>query len=188
MNLLPPATSKPCLSLSHEIQTMSRAPRFSLDLASLARRRMLAALAVLLPAGLGFAGVLDGASPGTAPEAQFLPVGEAFRTRWVWSEGAVVGEFTVAPGYYLYRERLHIQVHKPDGAVPGALELPEGELKDDPYLGRSLEIYHHSFSARLPVRLPDGARGTLEIEAVGQGCAEAGLCYPPVRRTFMLER
>lgn len=148
----------------------------------LSRRRLLAA-ALLVP-GLARAGILDeAASAGTG---RFLPVAEAFKVQWTWGgPGVALGAFVVAPGYYLYRDRIRVQIKAPAGAQPATLELPAGEIKEDPYAGRQT-VYHRSFSARLPISLPAAPGASVELEVVWQGCAEAGLCYPPVRRTFSL--
>ena len=151
-------------------------------------RRRLLALAPALAASRLWAGILDNAPQAGGEDHQFLPVGEAFRVRWAWSaEGVATGEFQIAPGYYLYRDRIKVQIKSPVGAQAAALELPPAELKEDPYAGRQL-VYHHSFEARLPIRVTGAntAPQVAEIEVVWQGCAEAGLCYPPVRRTFTL--
>jgi thioredoxin:protein disulfide reductase len=150
-------------------------------------RRRLALLGTLLlvPLAAG-AGILDDAPSATAASGQFLPVGEAFRVKWSWSgTGIAVGEFTVAPGYYLYRDRIKVSLKAPAGAQLAALELPAGEVKEDPYAGRQV-VYHRSFSARQAITLPAGLESAVELEVVWQGCADAGLCYPPVRRSFTL--
>ena len=150
-----------------------------------ARRRVLLALLVA-PVALAHAGMLDSApGPGT-DGTHFLPAGDAFRVDWTWNEdGAAVGAFRIAPGYYLYRDRIHVTLVQPAAGQLAALELPPGDVKEDPYAGRQ-QVYHGAFVARQPIMLPSGHAGPLEIEAVWQGCAEAGLCYPPVRRRFTL--
>lgn len=151
------------------------------------RRRCLAAalLAVLPAARTALAGLLDDAPSATGGE-HFLPVGDAFKVQWAWGpNGMAIGEFVVAPGYYLYRDRIRVKLKAPAGGQLAALELPAGEAKDDPYAGHQV-VYHRSFSVRQAITLPAGSTGQVELEVVWQGCAEAGLCYPPVRRTFIL--
>jgi thioredoxin:protein disulfide reductase len=148
------------------------------------RRALLGAL-LIVPTVVR-AGILDDAPSGAGASDRFLPVDEAFRVQWVWSAaGVAVGEFVVAPGYYLYRDRIRVQLKSPAGGQLAALELPAGEVKEDPYAGRQV-VYHHSFSARQAITLPAGPGSAVELEVVWQGCADAGLCYPPVRRTFSL--
>lgn len=151
-----------------------------------ARRGRRTALATLLAAPLAaLAGILDDAPAAGQGDSRFLPVSEAFKVRWALVSGVAVGEFVVAPGYYLYRDRIRVQLKTPAGGQLAALELPAGESKDDPYAGRQV-VYHHSFSVRQPISLPAGSAAPVEIEVVWQGCADAGLCYPPVRRNFVL--
>ena len=110
---------------------------------------------------------------------------EAAKFRAWSAAGVAVGEFVIAPGYYLYRDRLRVTLKAPAGGSLAALELPPGEVKDDPYAGRQV-VYHHAFSARQAISLPAATADPVQLEVVWQGCADAGLCYPPVRRTFTL--
>lgn len=101
---------------------------------------------------------------------EFLPVDEAFQYDvQALSEDTIRLSWQIAPGYYLYRKRLEIQGQN------GALEeviYPEGETISDEFFGES-EVYFNS--AELVIRT-----GSAETIQLGwQGCAEAGLCYPP---------
>ncbi len=85
----------------------------------------------------------------------------------------------IAPGYYLYRKRISVQVLAPAGARLGAPELPKGEVVHDEYQG-SAEIYHGSLQAAL--RWPADSAPPRRLRVGYQGCAEAGVCYPPQSR------
>jgi thiol:disulfide interchange protein DsbD len=61
--------------------------------------------------------------------------------------------------------------------------LPPGKIKKDEFFGRQV-VYRHQTVVSLPVRW-DGS-GPLTLTADLQGCADLGVCYPPVRRTFTL--
>jgi thiol:disulfide interchange protein DsbD len=88
-------------------------------------------------------------------------------------------DWKIADGCYLYRSRIKV---KPQGAVQlGALALPEGENHHDEYFGTQ-QIYHHTLSATLPVSRPSGG-GDVAVDVTYQGCAEIGLCYPPITKT-----
>ncbi|RUO25545.1 thiol:disulfide interchange protein [Aliidiomarina minuta] len=78
--------------------------------------------------------------------------------------GNTLIHWQVEPGYYLYRERLSASDHP--------LELPAGNIIEDEFFGRS-EVYNDDFTMRIQNQ---GTAFTL----VWQGCAEAGLCYPPM--------
>ncbi len=113
----------------------------------------------------------------------FLPVDEAFRLDAV-ADGPdrvrIIWE--IAPDYYLYRERLKVATDS-NVVQLGALTLPKGETKTDEYFGTQ-EVYHDELIALLPVSRAAGAAVELPIRVTYQGCAEAGLCYPPETRTL----
>ncbi|ESR00143.1 MULTISPECIES: protein-disulfide reductase DsbD [Stutzerimonas] len=121
---------------------------------------------------------LANASPFTFGQKQqdFLPVDEAFTLHVEQPDaGGAVLRWDIAPGYYLYKERLRF-AGLPPGNEP---QLPPGEPYHDEYFGDS-RIYRDS----LEVQLPDADLASLELG--WQGCADAGLCYPPQSRTVEL--
>lgn len=121
---------------------------------------------------------LANASPFTFGQKQqdFLPVDEAFTLHVEQPDaGGAVLRWDIAPGYYLYKERLRF-AGLPPGNEP---QLPPGEPYHDEYFGDS-RIYRDS----LEVQLPDADLAALELG--WQGCADAGLCYPPQTRTVAL--
>ena len=103
----------------------------------------------------------------TKPE--FLPVEKAFVFT---SERLESGEtqlyWQIADGYYLYQKRL-----KFDG-LPAEQHpvLPEGEAHSDEFFGEQ-QVYRQG----LELKIPAGATGQIKVGF--QGCADAGLCYPP---------
>lgn len=121
---------------------------------------------------------LANASPFTFGQKQpdFLPVDEAFTLHVEQPDaGGALLRWDIAPGYYLYKERLRF-AGLPPGTEP---QLPLGEPYHDEYFGDS-RIYRDS----LEVQLPDAGLASLELG--WQGCADAGLCYPPQTRTVAL--
>ena len=91
------------------------------------------------------------------------------------SEGETTLSWDIAPGYYLYQQRLKF-TGLSDEQAP---ELPSGLAHEDEYFGAS-QIYRE----RLQLTLPAEARGRIEVQ--WQGCADAGLCYPPQTRMLDL--
>ncbi len=119
---------------------------------------------------------------GTAWPAQaadeFLQPEEAFRLA-VAKSGADGLRLTwsIAPGYYLYRDRMAVTA-SPSGERVAA-ELPPGIRKDDPNFG-VMEVYHDAVTMKVaPV-------GAAALDVTWQGCAEAGLCYPPQTQTIQV--
>ncbi len=127
------------------------------------------------PAGAGLDAALK-ANKGQADD--FLPPEKAFRLQAL-ADGSdrVRLNWQIADGYYLYRARIKIASGAANVRL-GPAQLPPGQVKNDEYFGRQ-EIYHHEISATVPVLRQ--SPGTLEVplEVTYQGCAEAGLCYPP---------
>jgi thiol:disulfide interchange protein DsbD len=107
----------------------------------------------------------------------------AFRTsvRMV-NPGLIEIRYDTAPGYYLYRDRLAFRLEPTDAAL-GPARLPPGKVKEDEFFGRQV-IYRHRTLVRLPVAAGNGHPVTLTADL--QGCADIGVCYPPIRRTFEL--
>ena len=99
----------------------------------------------------------------------FLPVGKAFVfTSQRLDSGETQLYWQIADGYYLYQQRLKLDgladAHKPP--------LPEGEAHSDEFFGAQ-QVYRQG----LELKIPAGASGKIKVG--WQGCADAGLCYPP---------
>lgn len=107
----------------------------------------------------------------------FMSPEQAFQYRLeTHSDGSLSLHWQIAPGYYLYRERLNIL----SGKEPlEGVEYPRGKMISDEYFGTS-EVYFTRATLSIPARHPQ----TLDL--VWQGCAEAGLCYPPQRASIDL--
>jgi thioredoxin:protein disulfide reductase len=86
----------------------------------------------------------------------------------------------IADGYYLYRSRIHIDTASSKAQL-GTAQFPTGDIKNDEYFGKQ-EVYHHGVAVTVPVARASGAALQLPLKVTYQGCAEAGLCYPPITR------
>ena len=118
-----------------------------------------------------------------AHAADFLDPEDAFKFSAAVSDGGktVEARFSIADGYYLYRERFGFAAS--DGAQLGAPQYPPGKVKFDETFNRQLEIYRGNVVVKLPVQ---AASGPFTLTAKLQGCADQGLCYPPDVRTARL--
>lgn len=137
---------------------------------------------MLLPASAAAAGADLFKSFGSPPaEPDFLPPDQAFRVEAERRNAtSAIVRFTPAPGYYLYQDKLGFRLEE-GGRVAG-VTLPPAEPKQDPIFG-STYVYHQPFEAVL--ELAGGAgRPTLAVDY--QGCADKGLCYAPMTKTFAL--
>lgn len=86
----------------------------------------------------------------------------------------------IANGYYLYRQKFHFASSDPNVSL-GAPDFPQGQIESDRYFGTQ-EIYRQSVTAMIPVTR--GANdGRIPLAVTYQGCADKGLCYPPITKT-----
>jgi thioredoxin:protein disulfide reductase len=119
--------------------------------------------------------------PARASADDFLSVDQAFRfTAFADGSDRVRLGWQIADGYYLYRARIKVTTSA-TGLQLGPTQFPPAQVKSDPYFGRQ-EVYHHELLATVPVTRPSGGALDLPLEVSYQGCAEAGLCYPPQTR------
>jgi thioredoxin:protein disulfide reductase len=90
--------------------------------------------------------------------------------------------FKIVDGYYLYRERFHFSA-EPATVKLGAPQFPAGQVHEDEYFGK-VETHRGNLKIRLPVDASAlGAGGSVKLKTVYQGCADAGICYPPQERS-----
>jgi thiol:disulfide interchange protein DsbD len=117
---------------------------------------------------------------------EFLPPDQAFRFDAV-PEGTdrIRLNWEIADGYYLYRARITVTTTSRSAQL-GSTQFPPGQFKSDEYFGRQ-EVYHHQLSAPVPVARASGGVLELPLEVRYQGCAEAGLCYPPITKTVSVQ-
>ena len=111
----------------------------------------------------------------------FLPPDRAFRFDAL-PDGTdrVRLNWEIADGYYLYRARIRVMTPSTRAQL-GAPQMPQGQIKTDEYFGRQ-EVYHHELVATVPVVRATGGAFELPLQVTYQGCADAGLCYPPITK------
>jgi thiol:disulfide interchange protein DsbD len=127
--------------------------------------------------------VLD-QSHKSASNDDFLPPEKAFRlSASAGDSGQARLEWVIAPGYYLYRDRIKIS---DDAGTIGTPQFPAGQVKSDEYFGKQV-VYHQQLIATVPVQRSPAVQSPLSLQVTYQGCAEAGLCYPPVTQIVKIE-
>ncbi|MEK7884059.1 protein-disulfide reductase DsbD [Methyloversatilis sp. NSM2] len=120
----------------------------------------------------------------TAPvraEPELLPLEQAFRlSAQVVDRNTIEVRFDIADGYYLYRDKLGFAAEQ---AALGTPDIPPGKMKKDEIFG-DVEVHR----GQLSIRLPLSASGeTVTLKVASQGCADAGVCYPPSEQTVLLD-
>ncbi|MEM7195802.1 MAG: protein-disulfide reductase DsbD [Pseudomonadota bacterium] len=118
-------------------------------------------------------------------EDDFLDVDDAFKIKVASSgDNSLNVSFDIADGYYLYREKTTITGE--GNARLAAVDLPPGVMKVDDYFGE-MEVYKKDFILPIKLLRQDPDPTTFTVETVYQGCAEDGICYAPVSKSFTLE-
>ncbi|TWC65205.1 protein-disulfide reductase DsbD [Herbaspirillum sp. SJZ099] len=113
-------------------------------------------------------------SPARAAD-DYLPPEQAFQLSARMLDAATLElSYRIADGYYMYRDRFHFSA---EGATLGEPQFPHGVTKYDENFQKEVETYHQAVTARIPVA---DAAGPFTVNAVSQGCADKGLCYPPM--------
>ncbi|CUI03223.1 protein-disulfide reductase DsbD [Massilia antarctica] len=137
-------------------------------------RWLLSLLAML--AFAGWAGKAAAADDFLDPEQAFV-----LRTE-VGDGGAIALRWTIAPGYHLYRDRLAFT--SAAGAAPvAAPALPAGIRKFDENFNKEMETYQ----GQLDVALAPAPGKPFTLNVAYQGCADAGLCYAPITKTYLVD-
>ncbi len=90
--------------------------------------------------------------------------------------------YQIAPGYYMYRDKFQFLTESAQVKL-GTAKIPKGRVKHDPLFGR-VETYRNRLRIQIPVESPVPPAFSLTV--VSQGCADLGVCYPPLRSRVTL--
>ena len=122
-----------------------------------------------------------------APSHALLPAERAFQfSAKLLSRSAIEVSWRIAPGYYLYREKFAFSLEPHQTAPLGRFELPHGLPHEDAEFG-SVEIFRDDLVVTIPLDGALAADQVLEFTASFQGCADRGVCYPPMTQTVRLD-
>lgn len=94
-----------------------------------------------------------------------------------------VARWQIAEGYYLYRDKFAFALRDAEGVTLGSHTSPPGVEKVDESFGRS-EVYYEQVSFELPLTRNTANAQPVTLEVRYQGCADAGLCYPPITKNL----
>ena len=141
-------------------------------------------LLLLIFCGVGIASPTAFAQEFLAPEKAF-----AMKARQA-SPNAVLITFEIASDYYMYRERFEIE--SSDIVINiNQISLPPGVVKYDPTFEKNMALFFDSveFAVPLPLQWPSNDPAAfLTINIISQGCADAGICYPPMASAIVLAK
>ena len=131
----------------------------------------------LMPIALAMAALVF-AAPAAHAKDEFLPPEQAYKYSLSVERDQLIVSWKIAKGYYLYKKKLGV------ASAMSTVQLdapawPKGEIHTDEYFGEQ-EIYRNSIDIAVPIKLAGTvAPSRLAVELKLQGCADAGLCYPP---------
>ena len=123
---------------------------------------------------------------GSNKQPSFLPPDQAFSLDVIARDAHTLqANFRITPGYYLYRDKNSFEI-KGQAVKITAVNLPRGEMKQDPNFGAT-EVFHQSFQAEITLaRGPAAGAESIVLNAVYQGCSEQGLCCRPIKQTLRI--
>lgn len=115
-------------------------------------------------------------------EPEFLAVDDAFKFDFNQNGDQLVLSFDIAEGYYLYKKQFktvtkNAEIGEP--SYPAAIKI-EDEFFDEPQ-----DVFYERVDIQYPIKysVTDGV-----VKLQYQGCAEAGLCYPPTVKVVYLSQ
>ena len=148
-------------------------------------RTIIAAL-LLLVSSTVFAQLQGGSGPlGGSNSNDFLPVNEAYQLDVsIENTDTLRLYWQIADGYYLYQHRFAFELNQDGETIKLEPEFPPALHKVDEYFG-DVQVYYHGADIAVPV--PTGNAGTASLKVTSQGCADAGLCYPPNKQYFTID-
>ncbi|CAG7857705.1 partial Thiol:disulfide interchange protein DsbD, partial [biofilm metagenome] len=124
--------------------------------------------------------------PGSA-QPDLLPPDQAFQfIATVKDPNTVHISWVAAEGYYLYREKFKLELVDADQVKLGAFTLPNGTPKEDEAFGH-VEIFHGEIGLDVPLLRTGTVPQVIKLKAFYQGCADRGVCYPPMDKTVELQ-
>ncbi|MTI14144.1 protein-disulfide reductase DsbD [Sansalvadorimonas verongulae] len=164
------------LSILNAMPKISRASLFSLCLIL-----MLGFSSVV--SAVSFKSLLGGSSSSDEyTDSDFLPVEKAFQVSGEIGNGELIIHFAVTPEHYLYRHMFGFSAVKAEATQLGEPAFPAGKIKFDPFMKQDVEIYPEDLSVHIPITTSEEFP---EIRITFQGCADAGLCYPPTTQNII---
>ena len=116
-----------------------------------------------------------------ADEPVFLQVDEAFQFDFTQQGDEVTLSWKIADGYYLYKKQFKTVVKQAELGLP---IFPAAEQVEDEFFGLS-DVFRGQLNITYPI-VSSVQDGIVKIRY--QGCADAGLCYPPTIKVVYLNQ
>lgn len=115
-------------------------------------------------------------------QGELLPADKAFAFKAKVVNDEIVLDWNIAQGYYLYKEKINIS--SDFSKQLGVAKFPPAKIKNDEFFGK-VGIYRNSATVKIPVL--EGDADSLLLNVTFQGCADLGVCYPPITKAVALD-
>ncbi|MEX1032393.1 MAG: protein-disulfide reductase DsbD domain-containing protein [Cellvibrionaceae bacterium] len=114
---------------------------------------------------------------------EFLKVDEAYVLSIDVTPELLTLHWDIAPEYYLYRDNFRIEAYSEGREIPLEWRYEQGEVKYDEYFEKDMEVFYQQTNLRadLPADVD-----SMQLAITSQGCADAGLCYPPYTENYQV--
>ena len=123
-------------------------------------------------------------SNNAVSETSFLDVEEAYPLSVLNENDQLQLNWSIANGYYLYADKVSVKYWQDGKQAAADLSMPTGKIKYDENFGKELEVHYNSLTASMPLASNlENAQFSVKF----QGCADAGLCYPPRTQYFSFQ-
>ena len=121
-----------------------------------------------------------------APSNELLEPDEAFNfSASINKHQQLALNWRIAKGYYLYQKKIAATIIEPNTLSIGTINFPEGQQKTDEIFGETL-VYYNDVTLIAPFSTPLKQQTKITIEVSFQGCADIGVCYPPMKKRLTL--
>jgi len=118
---------------------------------------------------------------GATEPVEFLSVEEAYQLEIeVQPDHSLRLYWQIQPDYYLYQHRFSFSLADESGDIELDTQFPPALEKTDEFFG-DVSVYYHDADIELS---PQRNAGKAKLKVTSQGCADAGLCYPPHKQYF----
>jgi len=114
-------------------------------------------------------------------EPEFLRVEQAYSVTPQIEQNTLNLNWLIEPGYYLYQHQFKAEARTADTTTSLDLAFARGKRKYDEFFDKELVVYYSTTTVTANFTPP---KGNYELKISSQGCADAGLCYPPRHQYF----
>jgi thiol:disulfide interchange protein DsbD len=126
-------------------------------------------------------------TPFNATQDELLPAEQAFQFfATVKNANTLHVNWEIAKGYYLYREKIQLELTNLTDNQIGNYAIPHGTPKHDEAFGQ-VETFYNELGFDLPIIHTSSSTKSITLQASFQGCADRGVCYPPMTKKIDLE-